>query len=39
LLQERSSLANRNAGIILTGGNIERARLLQVLGGRTPAAG
>jgi threonine dehydratase len=37
LLRERASLANRNAGVVLSGGNIERARLLQVLGGHTPA--
>jgi len=39
LLQERQRLANRKVGLILTGGNIERVRLLQVLGGHTPAAG
>ncbi len=39
LLRERASLANRNAGVVLSGGNIERVRLLQVLGGHTPAAG
>jgi threonine dehydratase len=38
LLQERERMANRNVGLILSGGNIERARLLQVLGGQTPAA-
>ena len=38
LLQERQRMANRNVGVILTGGNIERARLLQVLGGHTPTA-
>jgi threonine dehydratase len=38
LLQERTSLANRNVGVVLSGGNIERVRLLQVLGGHTPAA-
>jgi threonine dehydratase len=38
LLKERASLANRNAGVVLSGGNIERVRLLQVLGGHTPAA-
>jgi threonine dehydratase len=37
LLQERERMANRNVGLILTGGNIERARLLQVLSGKTPA--
>lgn len=39
LWQERQRMANRNVGVILSGGNIERARLLQVLGGSTPAAG
>jgi threonine dehydratase len=38
LLQESQRMANRNVGLILSGGNIERARLLQVLGGGTPAA-
>ena len=38
LLKERTRLANRSAGVVLSGGNIERERLLQVLGGRTPAA-
>jgi len=38
LLKERGRLVNRNAGVILTGGNIERARLLQVLQGYTPTA-
>jgi threonine dehydratase len=36
LMQERQRMANRNVGVILTGANIERARLLQVLEGRTP---
>lgn len=39
LLQERERMANRNVGVILTGGNIERARLLTVLGGGTPVVG
>jgi threonine dehydratase len=38
LLQERHRMAGRNVGVILSGGNIERARLLQVLGGGTPIA-
>lgn len=38
LLQERARMAHRTAGVILTGGNIERARFLQVLDNRTPAA-
>ena len=37
LMQERDRVAKRNVGVILTGGNIERARLSQVLGGSTPA--
>jgi threonine dehydratase len=37
-LQERQQQANRTVGVILTGGNIERARFLQVLGGHTPSA-
>jgi threonine dehydratase len=37
LLQERDRQAGRNVGVILSGGNIERARLLTVLGDRTPA--
>ena len=37
LLQERLP-AGRNVGVILSGGNIERARLSQVLNGNTPLA-
>jgi threonine dehydratase len=37
LLQERARLAERSVGVVLSGGNIERARLLQVLGGHTPS--
>jgi len=37
LFAERERMADRNAGLILSGGNIERARFLQVLGGATPA--
>jgi threonine dehydratase len=36
LLQEAGSLAGKKVGVIMTGGNIERARLLTVLGGKTP---
>jgi threonine dehydratase len=36
LLQERERMAGRNVGVILSGGNIERARFLQVLAGDTP---
>jgi threonine dehydratase len=39
LLQERQRMANRNVAVILSGGNIERARFLQVLNGETPAVG
>ncbi len=35
-LKERSRLAGRNVAVILSGGNIERARYLQVLNGQTP---
>ena len=37
LLQERGRWANRNVAVVLSGGNIERARFLEVLGGATPA--
>jgi threonine dehydratase len=36
LLQERERMADRQVAVILSGGNIERARLLQVLAGHTP---
>jgi threonine dehydratase len=39
VLQDRQRLANKKVGVVLTGGNIERARLLQVLSGVTPKAG
>jgi threonine dehydratase len=38
LLQERDRMANKNVALVLSGGNIERARYLQVLSGTTPAA-
>jgi len=38
LLQESRRMAHKKVGLILSGGNIERARLLQVLNGVTPAA-
>jgi threonine dehydratase len=38
LLQERGTMANKNAAVVLSGGNIERRRFLQVLNGDTPAA-
>ena len=39
LLQERGRKEGRNVGVVLSGGNIERARFLTVLGGGTPAVG
>lgn len=36
MLQERDRMAGKNVAVILSGGNIERARYLQVLGGHTP---
>jgi threonine dehydratase len=38
LLQERHRMANKNVAVVLSGGNIERARFLQVLSGVTPSA-
>ena len=38
LMLERERVANRTVGLIMTGGNIERARLMQVFGGATPQA-
>jgi threonine dehydratase len=38
LLQERHRMADKNVGVVLSGGNIERARYLQVLKGITPSA-
>lgn len=38
LMQERQRMADKNVAVVLTGGNIERARFIQVLGGVTPAA-
>jgi len=38
LLQERERMKNKNVAVILSGGNIERARYLQVPGGNTPVA-
>jgi threonine dehydratase len=37
LLRERERMAGRRVGLVLSGGNIERARFLQVLQGTTPA--
>jgi threonine dehydratase len=39
LLQERERMAHKNVGVILSGGNIERVRLSEVLAGRTPGLG
>jgi threonine dehydratase len=39
LLQERERMTNKTVGVILSGGNIERARLSEVLAGRTPGVG
>ena len=39
LMQERARMLGRKVAVVLTGGNIERARFLTVLGGATPAAG
>jgi threonine dehydratase len=36
LLKEGQRMANRSVGVILSGGNIERSRMLQVLAGHTP---
>ena len=38
LMRDRADMAGRRVGVILTGGNIERARFLQVLSGELPAA-
>jgi threonine dehydratase len=39
LLQERAKMANKNIAVVLSGGNIEHKRYLQVLSGVTPPAG
>jgi len=36
LLQEQSRMARKKVAVIMTGGNIERARLLHTLSGKTP---
>lgn len=38
LLRERERVARRTVGVVLSGGNIERARFMEILGGATPAA-
>ena len=37
LLKDRQRMAGKNVALVLSGGNIERARFLAVLGGETPA--
>jgi threonine dehydratase len=39
LMQDRQRMANRKVAVVLSGGNIERARFLQVLRGETPSVG
>lgn len=39
LMKERDRMAGKTVALILTGGNIERARFLEVLAGGTPRAG
>jgi threonine dehydratase len=39
VLQEAARVSGRRVAVVLSGGNIERARYLQVLAGKTPAAG
>jgi threonine dehydratase len=39
LLKERGRMADKRVAVILSGGNIERARFIQVLGGATPSVG
>jgi threonine dehydratase len=38
LLQERGRMTNKTVAVVLSGGNIERARFMQVLSGATPSA-
>jgi hypothetical protein len=38
LLKEREHMAAKNVAVVLTGGNIERGRFIQVLNGHTPSA-
>jgi threonine dehydratase len=37
-LKEYKQMVTKNVAVILTGGNIERARFIQVLNGHTPSA-
>jgi threonine dehydratase len=39
LLKDRQRMAGKNVAVVLSGGNIERARFLRVLSGQTPAVG
>lgn len=39
LIGERERMANKNVALILSGGNLERARYAQTLGGATPGMG
>jgi threonine dehydratase len=39
LLKDAKRMAGKKVAVILTGGNIERARFSKVMGGETPAAG
>ena len=39
LLKDRDRMAGKNVAVVLSGGNIERARFLRVLSGQTPAVG
>jgi len=39
LLKDRQRMAGKNVAVVLSGGNIERARYLRVLCGETPAVG
>jgi threonine dehydratase len=38
LLEERARMAGKSVAVVLTGGNIERARFHRILGGETPSA-
>ena len=38
LLRERDRLAGHTVGVVLSGGNIERARFMEILSGATPGA-
>jgi threonine dehydratase len=39
LLKDRQRMTGKNVAVVLSGGNIERARYLRVLSGETPAVG